>query len=79
MSDLTWYAVKENASVYHYGVAVEAGKKILLDKEQADLHGTAHVESCEAPKDSNEVAVLSEYQEWSIAKPTVEKSKRSAQ
>lgn len=70
MADLIWYAAKENSSVYHFGVEVAPGKKILLDKLQADLHSTAHIESCDPPKDSNECAVLSEFQEWSLKNPT---------
>jgi hypothetical protein len=64
MSELSWYSVKEDSSLYHYGVSVSKGKKILLDKEQADLHGSKRVEACEAPKENSEVAVLAEYQEW---------------
>jgi hypothetical protein len=65
MSELTWYAVKENSTIYHCGVSVAKGKKILLDENQADLHGSERIESCDPPQDSTEVAVLSEYQKWS--------------
>jgi hypothetical protein len=76
MSELSWYSVKEDSSLYHYGVSVSKGKKILLDKEQADLHGSKRVEATTEPVDNSEVAVLAEYQEWVKAK-TVAKTSES--
>jgi hypothetical protein len=78
MADLSWYAAKENSSVYHFGVEVAPGKKILLDKQQADLHSTTHIESCDPPKKSNECAVLSEFQEWALLNPVVEKTSETS-
>jgi hypothetical protein len=65
MSELNWYTVKQDSSLYHYGVSVPKGKKILLDKDQADLHGLGdRVEQSDPPKNSSEAAILSEYQHW---------------